>query len=481
LASNVFKVIKTLAGTRRGGVQVMRLTRTDVVLYALDELKRDMSGTVYSPNMLAETLNVSAESLTVFISRLAREGFVVRKRSKKTPFLDKLKLSDKGSQRVSAIQAELVSFVFTPERHNISTCMKFTDVANLSGTSLDRVFLLHLYLKNRRFDLGQFIGNLSTVRNDLNVLNFFRRLGRSESEPDCGSYVIDVFNMSLNGDRTGASPALTDDLSPRLVDSLLIDAETKCKQGRLAESDRIYRHIVSLHPHITRNQWFQSNLGLAQVIRRKDGPENAISFLEKLMEQTDDGLYKACITQAIGTCYGYLGDQDKALQFLSSSIRSFRYYQVPLLLAIALNNRGVEYFTMDKVDQAESDWLTAVNRSKRAGSRYAQARLLCNLADVEIKRGNLDKAEKNLDRSERLFRKANDLEGVAGVEFNRALKSIAETDLVGFQDHFMRSEDVAYPLPPEYERQLWRNVLMDRAKENGMTEAVKLLNDWKKS
>jgi len=169
-----------------------------------------------------------------------------------------------------------------------------------------------------------------------------------------------------------------------------------------------------------------------------------------------------------------------AMENLSSSIRSFRNFGFPLLLAQALNNRGVFYFMNDKLDQAEKDWKAALRLAKKAKSMYSQAWMLGNLADIEVKRGDLDKALKNLNRAEANFRRVNDFEGLAWVEFNRALVAIAKKDYSVFIDHFERSEKEAYPLPPEHERELRRNVILDRAKENGMPDIVKYINGLKK-
>ncbi len=455
----------------------MKVTRTDILLYAIDELKKDAASGDCSQEMIASAVGLTPGSLMVYLTRLSKTGVIrAKKRLISEKFLSNIVITEKGKEKLKAFRSRLDDLIFTPQRHNISTCLKFTELAGKFRSPLERTFLLFMYKSRDNFDLNQYMGNLTTATNDMNLLNFLRKLDKPDEEQGQRSYLIEVFNMTLYGDMNKMIEVLKGELSREDIDSLLIHAETKYKQGRLDEAEIIYKQLLSIQPNITINQWLQTNLGLAQVIRRKEGPKEAIAYLDRVGGETKGRLFRALLNQAKGTCFSMMGDYTTAIEMLSECIRSYRQYQYPLLISIAMNNRGVAYFSSGKIEQAEKDWSIALKMADKAHCRYAKGRLLGNLADVEVLKGNLKKAERYLNSSERLFRSVNDMEGVAAVEFNRALKSISEKDIEGLKVHFKRSEEIAYPLPPEYERSFRRKVMSDRAKEMGLEDIVSFIN-----
>lgn len=451
-------------------VHSMDIDKVDVLIYAIGQLRADRSGSTYTDQQMAETLNITTRTLNVNITEMVREGYAIRKRKHyRRSVLKNTELTEMGEARLKEVHEIMDGLVLSPENHGISTYLKFNDVLARTINPLERIFLLHMYVRKKKFDLNQYMMNLSTARNELNIVNFLRRLDRSEEEAS-SAYGLDVFRMTLYGDHTALEAALSENMSRNQIDTVLIHAETLYKQGKLDRSKRLYDHLLADQPDITGNQWFQANLGLAQVIRRKCGPEEAIKHLDMVEGMTEDRLYRTCLLQAKGTCYGMMGDYGNSIKCLSAAIRSYRYFNHPLLLAIALNNRGVTFFMNDRVGLAEKDWSKAMMAARKARSRYVEARLLINLADVGIKSGDLKLADKLLSRAEGLFNIVNDLEGMSGLEFNRALKAIAEKDVTMFRYHFERSESIASPLPPKYERDIRRKVLLERAIEGGMEE-----------
>ena len=50
----------------------MRIKRLDILLYALDEIKRDRSGTIITKDMLAEVLDVTERSIYFCPSKIIK-------------------------------------------------------------------------------------------------------------------------------------------------------------------------------------------------------------------------------------------------------------------------------------------------------------------------------------------------------------------------------------------------------------------------
>lgn len=94
--------------------------------------------------------------------------------------------------------------------------------------------------------------------------------------------------------------------------------------------------------------------------------------------------------------------------------------------------------------------------------------VLVNYADVFILRGDFDKAKRYLNRSKKIFRNANDMEGLAGYEFNKSLlhAQLKEEEKANY--HFRLSEQVADPLPWRYQREERRRVFKDRMVQSGL-------------
>ncbi len=459
----------------------MNITKSDILLYTIDELKNEQLDRKVTLEIISSAIQLSPGSLKVSLSRMASKDLIKISRKKYDySYLSKVSITETGKKRLKELRRIFDNLIFTPQRHKVPTCFKYTDIANKLRNPLERAFLLYLYKSRKSFNLMHYIGNLATATNDMNLINFLRKLDMEDEETVQRSYLIDVFNMTLHGDGIKMIENKKGELQKEDIDGLLIHAETLYKQGKMDTAEMIYTKLLSIPPKITLNQWLQTNLGMAQVIRRKKGPKDAIEYLDRISAETKGKLFRAIILQAKGTCYGMLGEYPKAINILTASVRSFLQYKNPLLASICLNNRGVAYFCVKKFVQAEKDWKKAMIMANKAKSNYIKSKILCNLSDIEIKKKNYFNAERLLRRAERLGKLVNDFEIVAAIEFNRALKSISQKDFNSFKNHFKSSEEIAYPLPPEYERIFRRRVLLERAEEEEFVEVERFLKGTSK-
>jgi tetratricopeptide (TPR) repeat protein len=251
------------------------------------------------------------------------------------------------------------------------------------------------------------------------------------------------------------------------------------KQGKLEYSELVLNKLLSGSPTIDQNQWFQIIQNLASVYMRKGDYSLSNNVIEKAEDSTRDRLFLACLKNLRGHLRIHEGKYDEGMAILSSSIRAFYTFNIPILLSIAYNNRGVIYFIKGKYEDAEKDWLKATKFAKKALSEYSEVNISLNLADIEMMKGDFTKAEKILERASNFYNQCNDLEKLATTEFNFALLEIEKGCFENAYEHFLMSESIAFPLPSPWDRKIRREEISSRAMERGYPEMKKLINALK--
>ena len=111
---------------------------------------------------------------------------------------------------------------------------------------------------------------------------------------------------------------------------------------------------------------------------------------------------QAIALQNIGTIYSNAGDQRKVLRYYAQAAEVHRGDAG--LSQTAANNLGNAYKELGQFDRAEAEYSRALVLSREVGSPLLEARVLNNLASVELQRGKLAQADRFADRGLRLAR-----------------------------------------------------------------------------
>ena len=93
-----------------------------------------------------------------------------------------------------------------------------------------------------------------------------------------------------------------------------------------------------------------------------------------------------------------------------------------------------------------------------------------NLSGIELNKGNMEKSWKLTDMAFEIFREVNDLESISWCEFQRAEYYIENKDIENAIGHYRRSESITYLSLSPMERQMRKNLVLDRGKKNGFSE-----------
>ncbi len=428
-------------------------------------------------SQVARRMAIKDSTYNLYLSKLSSSGLISRRNRKQHgDEFYKIDLTEGGQKRVKEILGRIETFNFTPERHNIDHVVALKMVLNQLKHPLDKIHLLSLYCKQSYFNLPKVMDAIGSSHDETNIVNVLNRFDVEENGGN-EEYFTDVYaRCSLYGENR------RDDLNFENagnsdIDSLLFLAESERKHGEIVRAQDDYRTILETCRNLSHHQWFIASFNLGFIEHLKGDTEKAISIFDNMGKETKERVYLSYLSEIKAFIYSQTEEYEKARELFNSSIRSFRRLDQNLLLALALNNRGVMLFKMGLFDKAENDWDRALRIARAIPSLNIEAMALVNLADLEIKEGNLKKAGTMLDKAHEIFWEIGDFEKISCVYFNRALLSLEKNDLEMMGEHLRNSEEVAYPLPSFYERMERRKEIAFRGKEKGIKDINTYLND----
>ncbi|MHA1168378.1 MAG: tetratricopeptide repeat protein [Candidatus Hodarchaeales archaeon] len=445
-------------------------------MYSINELKsmRDVRFNV-SRDDLAKLLGIKVSSLRVYLSNLSSSGLI--QRSKKhfdQNLVGTIEITRTGQEKIKIIEEKLKGCAFTPTRHGVDKVWDFCQLCGQYTDPRDRIFILAMFAKNDSFDITDIASAMNLVRNEQSLYRIFRdkfNEKNDESEP----FNRAVYNMSIYGlkdkNRIENIDEIVDD-----VDTLLLIAESTRRRGNLGFSLAQYNKLLSPRFNLTENQWFQTNIGIAYVLEEMGEIDQAAEMIEKLIGFATDNTLRTYLREIRGLFHYFKGEYKESISDLSYCIRSFGIQKDDYFLTISCNNRGVVYFNSGKTEIAEKDWKKALKHAKKIKSKYMEASILPNLADIESGRGNLQKAERYLRIAQKYFEEYNSNNGRSVVEFNKALLYLEKGVFEKAVDHFMVSEYVAAPLPSPSNRKIRRDWFLKKAEEKGFVDVKSYLN-----
>ena len=448
----------------------MGMAKESLILYSLDLLlNNELTDKVYYKEQLALSLDISDRTLDLYLSKMKKERYIERTKKHYVSDLDKIvRITSKGEDKLDEIKENIQKELLTPERHNSPTCVSVSVILKRMRDPLERIFFLSLYFRNKSFDLPTYIQTMKEVKSDFQIVKVL-----SEMENDGSGQGIPLVDTFFKTRYYGKPSAvnLDDGYFDRTdPNNLLIVAEASYKQGRFTDSRTIYEYLLSDKINLNQNQWFIAKTGLALLTSKEGDVEEAIYLLNDIIKRTDNKIYHSYAKQLIARIYSNIGEHEKSLKLYNEVINSFRTLGIPIMCAIAYNNRGVLYYRMRNYDKAEENWLIARKYITEAGVENMLGPVYGNLSDIEIIKGNLEKSEKYLKDAMKIYEDSDNYEEKSYMEYNYSLHYLAKGDLKKALEYFKRSETIAYPFPSPPERMEKRRTFKERALEAGFDE-----------
>ncbi len=445
----------------------MKIAKESLALYSLDLIRGKDGGREYRVEQVANAMGISPNTFNLYVSRLVKEGLITKQKKRYLKDLNQtVTFSQKGSDEVQNIENRVGELLLTTDRHNVPKMIKVSSILGRIKDPLERVFFLSLYHKVRYFDLPMYLNTLRMAKMDVNMVDIFSDLEIDKKDTTRLSFVESFYNTGLWGKIDKELP-MEDVWKENDTNTLLVLAEAYLRQAKIDEARVIHRYITDMRGDITQNQWFKIQIDEANALRKEGKMEEAMEFLDKVSEETDNKKHNALIKSIKGLVFALTGDREKALELYRSAIASFNTFGLPILLSIVHNYRGYTHFINDYHEDAEKDWIKARRYAKDAGSRYGEAMILPNLADIAVRAGKFDLAEKYLKRAHAIFEETGDHEGFSIVEYNYAIFHIFKKDIDSAIECFDRSNEIAYPLPSPQEKKELRGYFIKCALEKG--------------
>lgn len=458
----------------------MRISRDELVLVGIDlVLEMEETGPSYSKEDLALTLDITKKTLNDYFTKLKKADLIETVQKKYVNDISSIvAITPSGRERLEHLWASIDRFILTPEHHNIPSIVNVKTILDRMRDPLEKLFFLSVYSYNKEFDLMTFLDILKISISDSNLVNIFSEMDLDEDDTSANvPFIVSFSRTSFHG---GYSKKLLDENIPTEQDphSMLVIAETDLRQGRLSDAKGLYEFLLSDRFKLTQNQWFLARNGVFNVLCYKGDTEEAMEFMDRTMELTDNKVFIAYCKQNKAKVYSIIGDLDTSLSLYNSAIKSFHSYGLPMMLAIVYNNRGTLYYRLAvrKIDveknlqNAEEDWKKARRYAGEARSDYCEATILVNLADLSGMKGDYETAFNYLKKSKKIYEKFGDLEGVALNHFNQALVYMYKKDLDNAIKNFNISMTIANPLPSPMSKEEWKNHFIQYSKDNGFSE-----------
>jgi tetratricopeptide (TPR) repeat protein/DNA-binding MarR family transcriptional regulator len=454
----------------------MKLKKDQLVLYTLGLLKKtEKPDSHFTGELISSALCITENTLDHHMTILSKSGLITRIKKKYVrSFTDRYEITEEGNKKIGKILEEVDRLLLTEDRHNIPSCLPVSDIISRIPDPMEKVFFLTLYNQNRYFDLPSFLDILRLSKEETGLINIFCDLNDTECGPRRESFIESFFQSSLYGNVD--KDMLKSDIWKREdTDALIALEESKLRMGKFEETKLIHDHLLSSDVELTQNQWFVVMILWAHWLRRKGRIDESIEHLEMIMEMVYNRVYISFARITLAYSLFMKGDREKYKELFNSAIKSFRKHSLPLFLSIAYNYRGVCSFIDEDVTNAEKDWIKARRFAREAKSTFAEAKVLPNLADIAIMHGKFDLAKNYLDKARTIFEEVNDYDGLAVIEFNYTLYYIEAGDRDNALYHFKRCNEIAFPLPIESDRKMYREEVIKRARKRGMDDIEKLI------
>jgi len=454
----------------------MKLSKEDIVLYSLDLLmKEGKMGRDYTKSHLSNAVGITENTLDLYLTRLKNEGKVNRIIRKYIKDLREIiEITDSGSQHLRWIHREIDLLLLTEHRHNIPSCVQLSKIMSQLRNPLEKAFILSLYNQSKYFDLPLFLNSIRLSRDDTNLVNVLCRLEDGPCGSSKDSFIESFFNISLYGEIDHEK--LRSDVWPKEdIDALITLAQVKIRMGKFDDAQRIHDYLLTSRSDLTMSQWFMTKINCSHLLMKQGQLDGALDIIDSILPAIDNKVMRALSKLYKAEILFHKGSKETGLELYRSSILSFTTFGLPLFLTIAHNSRGVSYFIMGDMIEAEKEWLRARRYAKEAKSEFAEAKILPNLADIAIKKGKFDLARSLLDRAEEMFLKYSDYEGISVVELNRAFLCIEIGDPEGIRDHYRRCREVAFPLPPPFMLKIFEEDILLRCRERNIPNIESLI------
>lgn len=414
---------------------------------------------------LHEALGITNRTLQNRLNLYIRTGLVKKGTGVEKRGCPYYELSNKGKVYFSRTRDLIHDIRLEPNTFQLPHPASLGEILENVTNIFNKIFIVSMLSRTESFDMGSLFRNLfkTDTKSNIQHSGLFRDYEGELMDPSFSESIIKetAYGLLYHG-YSDEIMINGDDERVNLAMAFLTRI-----QGKHKTAESMYRRILK-SKNIDKNQWIIANIGLSQCQRMKGDKEGSLERLNILIKEDNTPLQKGYILMVKGWLLSEMEREDESMKLFKKSEGIFQYIGNPFLLTMVQTYTGVAYFRKCNYEMADHFWNKALKNSRRAKCDYLKGYVYVNLADIQIKKGDMKKAYEFLKSSENIFRSTSDLEGVSVLEFNWSLYFIAKGDIDEAINRFRKSETVAYPLPYPFERNERREVFLERIREKGI-------------
>jgi tetratricopeptide (TPR) repeat protein len=394
---------------------------------------------------LGTVLGRSQITIKKNLTSLKKDGLISKRKELGRSFIE---VTEEGEKRLTSIDEELNHHFFTPEHHFIPRPVRLMDILNTINDHWVRLFMTNLFFSVTDFDLIETLNTFELLSKETSIY----KLLESDVMFDGASNISNFVHSFMESTLYGQSEVNKDEEREWNIESLVLEADNRIIRGELDQGLELYQNILEME-NLSQDIWFIATVGRIKTLPKMGRYDEMNIVLEDTRKSITNKMALAYLNQIEADILEMEGETERARVLFERSIGTFRHFNHPVFLSIAYNNYGILMFNSDRYDEAEKLWRKSRRCALEGNCEHMALTALGNLASIMRLKGDFQRAQDYLDEASSSYEKMNNLEMLAGIEYNRALLTLSMNEFDRSIELFNRSLFEIYPLVSDLTRE----------------------------
>ncbi|MEL7488026.1 MAG: ATP-binding protein, partial [Pseudomonadota bacterium] len=197
-------------------------------------------------------------------------------------------------------------------------------------------------------------------------------------------------DKSMEAERLAASSSVPD----ALATALWLQGEALTRLNRAGEARPVIERAIDQLDDVSTKLAGDLLLARGRVERIQSEDGKALECFQaayRIFEALGENRSQALALQSIGTLYDSARQYERVIDYYERASQAFS--DGAILDLVSLNNRANAYRELERYEEARAMLVEALAMAEASGSSLLQARILTNIAVLDIRRGEFDMAE----------------------------------------------------------------------------------------
>jgi tetratricopeptide (TPR) repeat protein len=431
-----------------------RFGSKDLILFVIGYLgeRKDI---MQSPNrkIIAQSLDMTEKTMNNRLSELRNQGFL---ESKKQSRVAGHVLTIPGRRIYGSLYDIVMSTNLTPEQHRCEGRME--KVLPAFRDPADIVKVVFHVMTERKLDIVSVYKFEQAKNPGSKEMILLKELLDVEGTLDMPfEKMIDLYTL------IGKGPQEIFEMDSESILDSIIYADFLRRQMMVHEAKGIYSDILRNRAGPRSGYRIFCLVGLIMCTKVTDGHKAALKMVDDFLMTLNAPAFKVMMTKTKADLLIY-SDLAEARRLYRSCINSLKNLKLYALECGTYNNLGVAYFREGNFKEAERCWEKVLSISRDRDYYWIEAVTKLNYADAKARSGDIGKADRLLEEAFGFFTSVNDIEGISGYHFNKAIVSVHKGDRDRSLEHFRKCDEffAVYKEHREMQREELRKLFIER-------------------